>query len=55
VAKTDCGKTRFYFGTIPQRLKPGLILQDLRCGWKPHPFKAWLESVVPQPVEAARR
>ena len=39
-----CGKTRSYFGTIPQRLKPGLILQNLRCGWKPHPFKSSLES-----------
>jgi len=32
-------RARFYVGSVPQRLKPRLILQDFRRGWKPLPFK----------------
>jgi hypothetical protein len=29
---------------LPQRLKPSFTPQSLRCGWKPHPFKAGANS-----------
>jgi hypothetical protein len=37
---TGCGKTRFYVGIVPQRLKPGLIFAGLTVRLEAAPFQS---------------
>jgi hypothetical protein len=38
-AEEAAEKPAFICAASPTAIKPRLLLRDLRCGWKPHPFK----------------